>query len=94
MLPFVEQSAVTANEAAETANSYFSNGLVEDIISALSCLPEAGRDLAHVDAVLPRHDTGPAAGPSRVARALHAVGQRTPRRRQGPGCRPWTASMA
>src|SRR5207244_288940 len=40
VLPFVEQSAVTANEAAETANSYFSDGLVEDIISALSCLPE------------------------------------------------------
>jgi adenylate cyclase len=33
VLPFVEQ-------AAETANSYFSAGLVEDIISALSCLPE------------------------------------------------------
>jgi adenylate cyclase len=33
VLPFVEQ-------AAETANSYFSDGLVEDIISALSCLPE------------------------------------------------------
>jgi adenylate cyclase len=40
VLPFVEQSAVTANEAAETASSYFSDGLVEDIISALSCLPE------------------------------------------------------
>jgi adenylate cyclase len=40
VLPFVEQSAVTANEAAETANSYFSDGLVEGIISALSCLPE------------------------------------------------------
>ena len=33
VLPFVDQSA-------ETANSYFSDGLVEDIISALSCLPE------------------------------------------------------
>jgi adenylate cyclase len=33
VLPFVEQ-------AAETVNSYFSDGLVEDIISALSCLPE------------------------------------------------------
>jgi adenylate cyclase len=34
VLPFVDQVA----EAA--ANSYFSDGLVEDIISALSCLPE------------------------------------------------------
>src|SRR5882724_4114683 len=33
VLPFVDQ-------AAETATSYFSDGLVEDIISALSCLPE------------------------------------------------------
>ena len=33
MLPFVDQEA-------ETATSYFSDGLVEDIISALSCLPE------------------------------------------------------
>ena len=33
VLPFVDQTA-------ETANSYFSDGLVEDIISALSCLPE------------------------------------------------------
>ncbi len=33
VLPFVDQ-------AAEPANSYFSDGLVEDIISALSCLPE------------------------------------------------------
>jgi len=33
VLPFVEQSAATAS-------SYFSDGLVEDIISALSCLPE------------------------------------------------------
>jgi adenylate cyclase len=40
VLPFVDQSAAAANESAETANSYFSDGLVEDIISALSCLPE------------------------------------------------------
>jgi adenylate cyclase len=40
VLPFVDQSAGTANETAETANSYFSDGLVEAIISALSCLPE------------------------------------------------------
>jgi adenylate cyclase len=33
VLPFIDQSA-------ETTNSYFSDGLVEDIISALSCLPE------------------------------------------------------
>ena len=33
VLPFVDQ-------ADETANSYFSDGLVEDIVSALSCLPE------------------------------------------------------
>ncbi|TAJ35659.1 MAG: adenylate/guanylate cyclase domain-containing protein [Reyranella sp.] len=33
VLPFTDQSG-------ETANSYFSDGLVEDIISALSCLPE------------------------------------------------------
>jgi adenylate cyclase len=33
VLPFVDQTG-------ETANSYFSDGLVEDIISALSCLPE------------------------------------------------------
>jgi hypothetical protein len=33
VLPFVDQSA-------EAVNSYFSDGLVEDIISALSCLPE------------------------------------------------------
>ena len=40
VLPFVDQSAETANPSAETANSYFSDGLVEDIIAALSCLPE------------------------------------------------------
>ncbi|HEX9558808.1 MAG TPA: adenylate/guanylate cyclase domain-containing protein [Reyranella sp.] len=40
VLPFVDQSAATADPSAETANSYFSDGLVEDIISALSCLPE------------------------------------------------------
>jgi TolB-like protein/Tfp pilus assembly protein PilF len=33
VLPFVDQ-------AAETATSYFSDGLVEDIIAALACLPE------------------------------------------------------
>jgi adenylate cyclase len=33
VLPFVDQTG-------ETANSYFSDGLVEDIIAALSCLPE------------------------------------------------------
>ena len=33
VLPFADQSA-------DAANSYFSDGLVEDIISALSCLPE------------------------------------------------------
>jgi adenylate cyclase len=33
VLPFVDQSS-------ETTNSYFSDGLVEDIIAALSCLPE------------------------------------------------------
>jgi adenylate cyclase len=33
VLPFADQTA-------ETANSYFSDGLVEDIIAALSCLPE------------------------------------------------------
>lgn len=33
VLPFVDQSA-------DVVNSYFSDGLVEDIISALSCLPE------------------------------------------------------
>jgi adenylate cyclase len=33
VLPFADQMA-------ETTNSYFSDGLVEDIISALSCLPE------------------------------------------------------
>src|SRR5262249_5736393 len=33
VLPFVDQTA-------EPANSYFSDGLVEDIVSALSCLPE------------------------------------------------------
>ena len=33
VLPFVDQ-------AAETATSYFSDGLVEDIISGLACLPE------------------------------------------------------
>lgn len=33
VLPFADQSA-------EAANTYFSDGLVEDIISALSCLPE------------------------------------------------------
>lgn len=33
VLPFIDQSG-------ETTNSYFSDGLVEDIISALSCLPE------------------------------------------------------
>ncbi len=33
VLPFVDQTA-------ETATSYFSDGLVEDIISGLSCLPE------------------------------------------------------
>lgn len=34
VLPFTDQTEET------TANSYFSDGLVEDIISALSCLPE------------------------------------------------------
>lgn len=33
VLPFVDQ-------AAEPTNSYFSDGLVEDVISALSCVPE------------------------------------------------------
>jgi TolB-like protein/cytochrome c-type biogenesis protein CcmH/NrfG len=33
VLPFIDQTA-------ETATSYFSDGLVEDIISGLSCLPE------------------------------------------------------
>ena len=33
VLPFVDRSS-------ETTNSYFSDGLVEDIIAALSCLPE------------------------------------------------------
>ncbi|MEA2817239.1 MAG: hypothetical protein QOI93_4940 [Rhodospirillaceae bacterium] len=33
VLPFVDQTG-------ETANSYFSDGLVEDIIAALACLPE------------------------------------------------------
>jgi adenylate cyclase len=33
VLPFIDQTA-------ETGTSYFSDGLVEDIISALSCLPE------------------------------------------------------
>jgi len=40
VLPFVDQSAVTADQSSETTNSYFSDGLVEDIIAALSCLPE------------------------------------------------------
>jgi adenylate cyclase len=44
VLPFLDQSAATTmgetGEAAGTATSYFSDGLVEDIISALSCLPE------------------------------------------------------
>jgi adenylate cyclase len=40
VLPFVDQTAATAAETGETANSYFSDGLVEDIIAALSCLPE------------------------------------------------------
>ena len=42
VLPFLDQSAATGEtgETAGTATSYFSDGLVEDIISALSCLPE------------------------------------------------------
>jgi adenylate cyclase len=40
VLPFVDQSAATADQSSETTNSYFSDGLVEDIIAALSCLPE------------------------------------------------------
>ena len=37
VLPFVDQSR---RDDGETATSYFSDGLVEDIIAALSCLPE------------------------------------------------------
>ena len=37
VLPFADQSGATAGE---TATSYFSDGLVEDIIAALACLPE------------------------------------------------------
>ena len=40
VLPFVDQSARAADGTAGMATSYFSDGLVEDIISALSCLPE------------------------------------------------------
>jgi adenylate cyclase len=40
VLPFVDQSAATADQSSETTSSYFSDGLVEDIIAALSCLPE------------------------------------------------------
>ena len=39
VLPFADQSP-SGGKSGETANSYFSDGLVEDIISALSCLPE------------------------------------------------------
>ena len=43
-----------------------------------------GRDLAHLDAALPRHGARSAADPPRPARALPAVGQRAAGRRQGP----------
>ena len=65
------------------ATSYFSDGLVEDIIAALACLPEL--------VVISRTSTlryrgsapGSAPDPPRSARALHAVRQRAPGRRQG-----------
>jgi hypothetical protein len=82
VLPFVEQSAVTANEAAETADSYFQRRPGRGHHLGVVVPARSGRDLVHVDAELPRHDTGPAAGPSRAARALHAVRQRAPRRRR------------
>jgi adenylate cyclase len=40
VLPFADQSGVSADQTSGTATSYFSDGLVEDIIAALSCLPE------------------------------------------------------
>ena len=45
VLPFVDSSAATADrpgqgEAGEETSSWLSDGLVEDIIAALSCLPE------------------------------------------------------
>ena len=74
VLPFIDQ-------AAEAAASYFSDGLVEDIIAGLACLPELRRDLAQLDAALSRHHARSATGPPRPARALHALGHRSARAR-------------
>ena len=66
-----------------TTSSWFSDGLVEDIIAALSCLPELvvisrASVLRYRGSVPdPRHD------PPRARRALHADGQRAARRPPG-----------
>jgi adenylate cyclase len=60
VLPFVDQ-------AAETATSYFSDGLVEDIISALSCLPE----LVVISRTSTLRYRGTVPEPRRIRRELH-----------------------
>jgi adenylate cyclase len=60
VLPFVDQ-------AAETATSYFSDGLVEDIISALSCLPE----LVVISRMSTLRYRGTVPEPRRIRRELH-----------------------
>jgi adenylate cyclase len=40
VLPFVDSSVATTDSSGEAASSWLSDGLVEDIIAALSCLPE------------------------------------------------------
>jgi adenylate cyclase len=60
VLPFVDQ-------AAETATSYFSDGLVEDIISALSCLPE----LVVISRTSTLRYRGTVPNPRQIRRELH-----------------------
>jgi adenylate cyclase len=60
VLPFVDQ-------AAETATSYFSDGLVEDIISALSCLPE----LVVISRTSTLRYRGTVPDPRQIRRELH-----------------------
>ena len=82
VLPFLDQSP-RAKRDAGTATSYFSDGLVEDIISALSCLPE----LVVISRTSTLRYRGAAPDPRQIRRdlrrALPAVGQRAAGRRQG-----------
>jgi adenylate cyclase len=60
VLPFVDQTT-------ETATSYFSDGLVEDIISALSCLPE----LIVISRTSTLRYRGTVPDPRKIRRELH-----------------------